>query len=127
MEYTATQVQSMVREMDQSKKRWRHLKLTDVEGYRSRLKKENKVLYDSFPSLWEMHTEDKLDETFFKMLQLKRRIERGELTNEQASAMVGQQLFNRYVKPTIDSNSPPPPRPMSYESFYNESTSGGDE
>jgi uncharacterized short protein YbdD (DUF466 family) len=126
MEYTATQVQAMVRDMDHSKKRWRHLRLTDAEGYRARLKDENKVLFDMFPSLWEMHTEDKLDETFFKMLTLKRRIERGELTNEQASAMIGQQLFNRYVKPTVDASTPAPPPPMSYESFYRESTRDGD-
>lgn len=42
-----------------------------------------------------MHADDKLDETFFRMLQLKRQIERGELTQEQASAAMGQQLFQR--------------------------------
>ena len=117
-EYTATQVQAMVREMDHSKKRWRHLKARKPEEYRGHLQAENKGLYDTFPSLWEMHMEDKLDETFFQMLQLKRRIEKGELTNEQASGLMGQQLFNRYVKPVVDSNSPAPAKPMSYEEFY---------
>ena len=117
-EYTATQVQAMVREMDHSKKRWRHLKARKLEEYRGHLQAENKVLYEVFPSLWEMHADDKLDETFFQMLQLKRRIEKGELTNEQASGVMGQQLFNRYVKPVVDSNSPAPAKPMSYEEFY---------
>ncbi len=41
------------------------------------------------------HAEDELDSTFFEMLQLKRRIERGEVTMEQASQLMGQQLFGR--------------------------------
>lgn len=117
-EYTATQVQAMVREMDHSKKRWRHLKARKPDEYRTHLQAENKVLYDAFPSLWEMHMEEKLDETFFQMLQLKRKIEKGELTNEQASGIMGQQLFNRYVKPVVDSNTPAPAKQMSYEEFY---------
>jgi len=117
-DYTATQVQAMVREMDHSKKRWRHLKSRKPDEYKSHLQSENKVLYEVFPSLWEMHSEDKLDETFFQMLQLKRRIEKGDLTNEQASALMGQQLFNRFVKPTVDASSPAPPKPMSYEDYY---------
>lgn len=117
-EYTATQVQAMVREMDHSKKRWRHLKSRKPDEYKGHLQSENKVLYSDFPSLWEMHADDKLDETFFQMLQLKRRIEKGELTNEQASGIMGQQLFNRYVKPVVDSNTPAPAKPMSYEDYY---------
>jgi len=88
------------------------------EEYRAKLEKENKVLYDSFPSLWEMHSEDRLDETFFKMLQFKRKIEKGEMTSEQASVAVGQQLFGRYVKPVVDSTTPPPAPTMSYEAYY---------
>jgi hypothetical protein len=117
MEYTATQIQAMVREMDQSKRRWNHLK-SKKEEYHAKLQKENKVLFDSFPSLWEMHSEDRLDDTFFKMLQLKRKIEKGEMTSEQASVAVGQQLFTRFVKPVVDSNSPAPPPTMSYEAYY---------
>jgi hypothetical protein len=49
------------------------------------------------------------------MLQLKRKIERGEITNEEASAFVGQQLFNRYVP---QANAPPPAPRMSYEDYY---------
>lgn len=118
MEYTATQVQALVREMDQSKKRWNRLRTRKPDEYREKLQAENKVLFEVFPSLFEMHADDKLDATFFNMLQLKRRIEKGELTNEQASTIMGQQLFNRYVKPAVDSNTPPSAPPMSYEDYY---------
>ena len=118
MDYTATQVQALVREMDQSKKRWNRLRTRKPDEYRAKLQAENKVLYEVFPSLFEMHADDKLDATFFNMLQLKRRIEKGELTTEQASAQMGQQLFNRFVKPAVDSNTPPSAPPMSYEDYY---------
>ena len=116
--YTAIEVQALVREMDHSKTRWRKLRGSKPDEYRAKLQAENKVLYDAFPSLFEMHADDKLDETFFRMLQLKRQIERGELTQEQASAAMGQQLFQRYVKPTVDASTPAPPKPMSYEDYY---------
>jgi 23S rRNA maturation-related 3'-5' exoribonuclease YhaM len=59
------------------------------------LKAENSKLESDFPSVFYKHADDELDATFFEMLQLKRRIERGELTNEQASTLMGQQLFGR--------------------------------
>jgi uncharacterized short protein YbdD (DUF466 family) len=85
------------------------------------LKKENTVLYYNYPSLFQLHIDDRLDQTFFEMLNLKRKIEKGELTSEQASALVGKQLFNRYVPHTISNTAPPAPR-MSYEEFYRNST-----
>jgi uncharacterized short protein YbdD (DUF466 family) len=65
--------------------------------------------------------EDKLDSTFFEMLALKRKIERGEVTTEEASAYVGQQLYNRFVPHVISNSAPPAPR-MSYEDFYKNSS-----
>jgi len=53
---------------------------------------------------------------------LKRKIEKGEMTAEQASAVVGQQLFSRFV-PHVISNSPPPMARMSYEDYYRQSRS----
>ena len=117
MEYTSTRVQAMVRDMDHSKRRWASLK-GDPEKYKEKLQRENKILYEVFPSLWEMHVEDKLDDKFFKMLQLKRKVESGEMTTEQASAAIGQVLFQQYVKPIVDSTSPAAPPPMSYEEYY---------
>lgn len=116
---SATQVQALVRQMDASKKKHRRLKGTP--GYEEALKNDNTVLYFNYPSLFQLHMEDKLDQTFFEMLALKRKIERGEITAEQASTIVGQQLYNRFVPHVISNTAPPAPR-MSYEEFYRNSS-----
>jgi hypothetical protein len=114
---TSTQIQALVKRMDASKTKWKYLKRRGkTDEYESWLKKENETLYFNYPSLFQMHAEDRLDSTFFEMLQLKRRIERGEMTAEQASAFVGQQLFNRFV-PHAVSNAPAPAPRMSYEEY----------
>jgi hypothetical protein len=117
-ELTATQIQALVRQMDVSKKR--HQRLKGTPAYEQALKKENVTLYFNYPSLFQLHFEDRLDQTFFEMLSLKRRIEKGEITAEQASAVVGQQLFNRFVPHVISNTAAPTPR-MSYEDFYKNS------
>lgn len=115
---TATQVQALTRAMDKSKTKWKHLKRAGKKvEYEEKVRQENEQLYFNYPSLFQLHVEDRLDETFFEMLSLKRKIERGEITNEQASAIVGQQLFNRFVPHAI-SNAPAPAPRMSYEDFY---------
>lgn len=118
---TATQVQALVRNMDKSKTKWRKLKRSGKTAeYEQKVKEENEHLYFNYPSLFQMHVEDKLDSTFFEMLTLKRKIERGEITSDQANVIVGQQLFNRFV-PHVVSNSPAPAPRMSYEDFYRSS------
>jgi len=62
-----------------------------------------------------------LDHTFFEMLALKRKVEKGEMTEEQASVIMGQKLFNKYVDPVIK-NLPAPPT-MSYSEYYKEKSS----
>ena len=115
---TATQIQALVKTMDVSKKKWRALKRQGkTEEYLDKLKAENETIYFNYPSLFNLHAEDKLDQTFFEMLNLKRKLERGELTNEQASAMVGQQLFNRFVPQALSPQAPPPVPRMSYEEY----------
>lgn len=114
-ELTATQIQALVRHMDASKKR--HHRLKGTPAYEEALKNENISLYFNYPSLFQLHFEDRLDQTFFEMLSLKRKIEKGEITAEQASSFVGQQLFNRFV-PHVISNTGPPAARMSYEDFY---------
>jgi hypothetical protein len=115
---TATQVQSLVRRMDTSKKKWRYLKLQGKHAdYQAAIRRENEELYFNYPSLFDLHLNDKLDSTFFEMLSLKRRIEKGEMTAEQASALVGQQLFQRFVPHAIESNAPAPAPRMSYEDY----------
>ncbi len=119
---SATQIQALVRKMDGSKKKWNQLKRQGKKAeYEERLKEENTILYFNYPSLFQMHMEDRLDSTFFEMLQLKRKIEKGEITAEQASVIVGQQLFNRFVPHAIDSNAPAPGPRMSYEDYYRQS------
>lgn len=114
---TATQIQALVKRMDVSKKKWKTLKRQGKTAeYEAKLKAENETLYFNYPSLFQMHAEDRLDQTFFEMLSLKRRIEKGEITAEQASTVVGQQLFTRFV-PSAISNQPPPPPRMSYEDY----------
>lgn len=117
---TATQVQALVKQMDSSKHKWRKLKRTGkLQEYESKLKEENRVLYFNYPSLFTMHMEDRLDSTFFEMLTLKRKIEKGEISAEQASVLVGQQLYNRFV-PHVISNVPAPAPRMSYEDYCKE-------
>ena len=94
---TSIQIQALVRNMDESLRRHKALKNTNVEEHRKKVVDENQHLYEVFPSIFEMHYEGKLDETFFNMLKLRRQIEKGELTEDEASKIVGQQLFDRYV------------------------------
>lgn len=118
---SATQIQALVRKMDASKAKWRRLKQQGKKTeYEEKVKGENEILYFNYPSLFQMHVEDRLDSTFFEMLGLKRKIERGEITEEQASALVGQQLFQRFVPREITRAAPAPPR-MSYEDYYRQS------
>jgi hypothetical protein len=117
---TATEVQALVRTMDASKARWARLRGTPK--YEEMLKKENEMLYFNYPSLYDMHLNNKLDGTLFEMLALKRKIERGEITPEEASRVVGQQLFTRFVPHAIDSRAPAPGVPLSYDAFYRETT-----
>lgn len=111
------QIQALVRQMDESMRRHKGLKRTNMNEYRKKLVEENEHLYTVFPTIFEMHFEGKLDETFFNMLKLRRQIEKGEITEDEASKIVGQQLFDRYVGPKIN-NTPAPETPMSYEEYY---------
>lgn len=113
---SAIQIQALVRDMDESFRKYKSLKQTNPALWAEKMMKDNKKLYDEFPTIYNMHMNGKLDHTFFEMLQLKRKIEKGELTEDQASVIVGQKLFNKYVDPVIK-NQPPPPT-LSYEQYY---------
>jgi plasmid maintenance system antidote protein VapI len=116
---TATEVQALTRKMDASKTKWKRLKQQGkLAEYEEAVKKENEMLYFNYPSLFDLHLKDRLDETFFEMLSLKRKIEKGEITAEEASRVVGQRLFTRFVPHAIDSTAPAPAPRMSYEDFY---------
>ena len=114
----SVQIQALVRNMDTSMRRHRKLKRTNPEEYRKKLIEENPKLYEHYIAIFEMHMDGKLDEKFFNMLKLKRRIELGEITEDEASRMVGQMLFNQYVSPVVGEDAPTGTPPISYEEYY---------
>ena len=116
---SSIQIQALVRDMDSSMRRHKGLKRTNQIKYREKIVEENKHLYEVFPTIFEMHMEGKLDETFFEMLKLRRKIETGELSEDDASKMIGQKLFDRYVAPVVgETPAAPVTKPLSYEEFY---------
>ena len=135
MTLSATQVQALVRDMDYSMRRHKGLKTTNPGEFRNKVVAENQQLYNDMPSIFEMHFSGKLDGTFFDMLALKRRVEKGELTDDEASRKIGQQLFDRYVKPVIGDDLPPEqrgapapaPAPVvkSYAEYYKDKDGSG--
>ena len=114
---SAIQIQALVRSMDESLRRHKGLKRSNKIVWRQTIERENQRLFHEFPTVFEMHLEGKLDETFFFMLQMRRKIEVGELTEEEASKLVGQSLFNRYVAPVIG-EAPAPTPTLSYTEYY---------
>jgi len=114
----ATQIQALVRNMDESFRR--HKRIKDQPEYQQKIMEENQVLYNEYPSIFKLHMEGKLDDTFFYMLSMRRKIEKGELTEDEASVQVGQKLFRRFVDPVV--NNLPTVTPVSYEEFYKQST-----
>jgi uncharacterized short protein YbdD (DUF466 family) len=121
---SAIQIQALVRDMDTSFRKYRELKEQNPQEWATKIKEENLKLFNEFPTVYNMHMNGTLDHTFFDMLALKRKIEKGELTEDQASVIIGQKLFNKYVDPVIK-NIPGPPT-MSYSQYYKEETSGLD-
>jgi hypothetical protein len=114
---TSMQIQALVREMDTSMRRHRNLKTSNTEKFFEKVMNENKVLYEEFPSVFEMHLQGKLDATFFEMLKLRHKMDKGEMTEDEASRIIGQKLFDRYVAPIVD-NKPAPEKPLSYSEYY---------
>jgi hypothetical protein len=110
------QIQALVRQMDESMRRHKGVKRGNMNLYRRKVVDENEYLYKEFPTIFEMHFEGKLDEKFFNMLKLRRQIEKGEISEDEASKIVGQMLFDQYVAPKI--NNLPAPNQMSYEEYY---------
>lgn len=117
MSLSAMQIQALVRDMDASMRRHRALKTSNPTKYFETVAEDNKLLCEEFPSVFKMHIDGKLDATFFEMLKLKRRMEQGELTEDEASKIVGQKLFDTYVGPVVNS-LPSPEKAMSYSEFY---------
>jgi hypothetical protein len=105
--------------MDTSMRRHKGLKRTNNVKYREKIVEENKHLHDVFPTIFEMHYQGKMDDTFFEMLRLRRKIELGDMTEDEASKVVGQKLFDRYVAPVVGETPSAPAKPtMSYDDYY---------
>ena len=102
--------------MDASKQKWASLK-ANKQLYEEKMQKDNEMLYFNYPSLFQMHVEDRLDTTFFEMLALKRKIEKGEITPEQATTVIGRKLHERYLPQNLQ-QAPPTEAAMSYSQFY---------
>lgn len=113
---TSIQIQALVREMDGSMRRNYALK-SDSTKYEEKMIADNQTLFKEFPTIFYMHLEGKLDGTFFEMLKLRHKVDKGELTEDEASRIVGQQLFDRYVAPVVE-NKAAPEKPVSYSDFY---------
>jgi hypothetical protein len=113
---TSIQIQALVRDMDGSMRRNRPLK-SDSAKYEEKMIADNQTLFNEFPTIFYMHLEGKLDGTFFEMLKLRHKMDKGELTEDEASRIVGQQLFDRYVAPVVE-NKAAPEKPVSYSDFY---------
>ena len=108
-----------MRDMDSTIRKYKALKQSNTEEYRKKIVKENQILYDEFPSIFEMHYEGKLDSTFFEMLKLRQKVEKKELTDEEASKIIGQKLFDRFVAPVVSTlPTPESPPPMTYSDYY---------
>ena len=114
---SSIQIQALVRDMDASMRKHRLTKRVDKEKFRAKVAAENEQLYHMFPTIFEMHIDGKLDGTFFEMLKLRHKMDKGELTEDEASKIVGQKLFDRYVAPVIE-NKPVPEKPMTYSEYY---------
>jgi len=97
----SVQIQALVRDMDYSMRKHKGLRITNPSAFREKVSGENQLLYNQFPTIFEMHIEGKLDGTFFEMLKLRRQVEKGELTDDQASRIIGNKLFNKYVAPVV--------------------------
>jgi hypothetical protein len=117
--YSSIQIQAMVRDMDASMRKHRLTKRVDKDKFHEKVARENPVLYEVFPVIFEMHIEGRLDATFFEMLKLKHKVEKGEMTEDEASRVVGQKLFDRFVAPVVN-NTPAPEKPLSYSEYYNQ-------
>ena len=52
------------------------------------------------------------------MLQQKRRIEKGEVTEDQAATAVGQKLFDRWVAPIVSNVPVQESSVQTYEQYY---------
>ena len=122
---SSIQIQALVRDMDTSIRRHRKLKNSEPRKFYENVMNENKTLYEIFPTIFEKHIDGKLDGTFFEMLKLRHKIDIGEMTEDDASKLIGQKLFDRFVAPVIG-NAPVPEKPLTYSEYYKQFENASD-
>lgn len=67
------------------------------------IKKEVNSFFVNYPAAFKMITTPNFNEASFQvMLAMLERMGKGEMTQDQASGVVGQRLYNTYIKPNID-------------------------
>lgn len=105
-------------DLDQKIAKIREVKI-DVFQFRDKPENERmEIMYgrhtdfaEECPALFMGLVKGTLDpEKLTYMLNMSKNVERGNLTFDQASVVVGQQLFNDYVKPVIGEDVPPEQR-----------------
>lgn len=114
---SSMQIQALVRDMDASIRRHRKLKNVDPAKFYELVAEENKTLNEVFPTIFDKHIDGKLDATFFEMLKLRHKIDIGEMSEDDASKLIGQKLFDRFVAPVIGT-APSSEKPLSYSEYY---------
>lgn len=82
--------------------------LKEKGGNKEDIEKEVPVFARDYPSLYKMLFKiDIANEASLKtMLVMLDRMGYGEVTQDRASGVVGQQLYNTYIKPNIDESKP---------------------
>ena len=66
------------------------------------------VFADSYPTLFEMCCQPHFNiQQFSQMLFMLNKVQTNELSRDEASAVVGQSLFNTFVKPKLDMSKEP--------------------
>lgn len=66
------------------------------------------VFAESYPTLFEMSCQPHFNiQQFQQMLFMLNKVQTQELSRDEASAVVGQSLFNTFVKPKLDMSKEP--------------------
>jgi hypothetical protein len=69
---------------------------------KQKYEKEHPIFIEAYPTLFEMACKKDFDfKQFQRMLQLKISVDKGNISQHDASVKVGTQLFNTYVKDKV--------------------------
>lgn len=121
MAVSASEIRGLLREMDASKARWRHLKVSNPTEYVERIMADCPVLARDFDGIFVLHIKDELDAKIFTALDLRADVDSGRRTAEDAEVEMGKRLAEEYVDPVVArlERRPPvaPPHKVTYEEY----------